>query len=50
MLLVISILLEASIAVIAVLAARQGRPYLYGLAFTFIAYVIYDLAFHAVAR
>jgi hypothetical protein len=44
MLLVISILLEASIAVIAVLAARQGRPYLYGLAFTFIAYVIYDLA------
>ncbi len=42
--LVISILLEASIAVIAVLAARQGRPYLYGLAFTFIAYVIYDLA------
>src|SRR6266404_1735270 len=44
MLLVISILLEASIAAIAVLAARQGRPYLYGLAFTFIAYVIYDLA------
>ena len=44
MLLVISILLEASIAVIAVLAARQGRPYIYGLAFTFIAYVIYDLA------
>jgi len=44
MLLVISILLEASIAVIAVLAARQGRPYIYGLAFTFLAYVIYDLA------
>jgi hypothetical protein len=44
MLLVISILLEASVAVIAVLAARQGRPYLYGLAFTFVAYVIYDLA------
>jgi hypothetical protein len=44
MLLVISILLEASVAVIAVLAARQDRPYLYGLAFTFIAYVIYDLA------
>jgi len=44
MLLVISILLDASVAVIAVLAARQGRPYLYGLAFTFIAYVIYDLA------
>ena len=44
MLLVISILLEASVAVIAVLAAREDRPYLYGLAFTFIAYVIYDLA------
>ncbi len=44
MLLVISILLEASVAVIAVLAARQGRPYVYGLAFTFVAYVIYDLA------
>jgi len=26
------------------LAARQGRPYLYGLAFTFAAYVLYDLA------
>jgi hypothetical protein len=44
MLLVISIILEASIAVIAVLAARQGRPYIYGLAFTFIVYVVYDLA------
>jgi hypothetical protein len=44
MLLVISIFLEAGIAVLAVLAARQGRPYIYGLAFTFIVYVIYDLA------
>jgi hypothetical protein len=44
MLLAISILLEAGIAVLAVLAARQGRPYIYGLAFTFLAYVIYDLA------
>jgi predicted PurR-regulated permease PerM len=44
MLLAISILLEAAIAVLAVLAARQGRPYIYGLAFTFSAYVIYDLA------
>jgi uncharacterized membrane protein HdeD (DUF308 family) len=44
MLLVISILLEGAIAVIAVLAARQGRPYIYGLAFTFLAYVIYDIA------
>lgn len=42
--LVVSIVLEAVVAVIAVLAARQGRPYLYGLAFTFAAYVLYDLA------
>jgi hypothetical protein len=26
------------------LAARRGRPYLYGLSFTFAAYVFYDLA------
>jgi hypothetical protein len=44
MLLIISILLEATIAVIAVLTARQGRPYIYGIAFTFTAYVFYDLA------
>jgi hypothetical protein len=31
-------------AIIAVLAARKGKPYLYGLAFTFGAYVLYDLA------
>ena len=42
--LVISIVLEAAVALIAVLAAREGRPYLYGLAFTFGAYVLYDLA------
>ena len=42
--LIVSILLEAAVAVIAVLAARRGRPYLYGLAFTFAAYVVYDLA------
>jgi hypothetical protein len=42
--LVVSIILEAAVAVIAVLAARAGRPYLYGLAFTFAAYVLYDLA------
>jgi hypothetical protein len=44
MLLVVSIVLEAAVAVIAVLAALKGRPYLYGLAFTFAAYVVYDLA------
>ena len=42
--LVISIILEAAVAVIAALAARAGRPYLYGLSFTFAAYVLYDLA------
>ncbi len=40
----ISILLEACVAVIAVLAARRQRPYLYGLAFTFAAYAVYDFA------
>jgi hypothetical protein len=44
MLLVVSIVLEAAVAVIAVFAAQKGRPYLYGLAFTFAAYVVYDLA------
>lgn len=44
MMLVVSIVLEAAIAVLAALAARNGRPYLYGLAFTFAAYVLYDLA------
>ena len=42
--LIVSIILEAAVAVIAMLAARQGRPYLYGLAFTFAAYVLYDVA------
>jgi hypothetical protein len=40
----ISIALEAAIAVIAILAAQRQRPYLYGLAFTFGIYVLYDLA------
>jgi hypothetical protein len=42
--LVVSIVLEAAIAIIAVLAARRGKPYVYGLAFTFGIYVLYDLA------
>jgi hypothetical protein len=44
MLLIVSIVLEAAVAVIAVMIARQARPYMYGLAFTFAAYVVYDLA------
>ena len=42
--LVISIILEAAVMIIAILAARDGRPYMYGMAFTFGAYVLYDLA------
>jgi hypothetical protein len=33
--LVVSIILEAAVAVVAVLAARRRNPYIYGLAFTF---------------
>ena len=44
MILVVSIILEAAIAAVAALAARSGRPYLYGLTFTFAAYVLYDIA------
>jgi hypothetical protein len=32
--LIISIILEAAVTIIAVLAARSGNPYIYGLAFT----------------
>jgi hypothetical protein len=42
--LVVSIVLEAAVAVIAVLAARKGKSHVYGLAFTFGIYVLYDLA------
>ena len=42
--LIISIILETAITVIVILAARDGRPYMYGLAFTFAVYVLYDLA------
>jgi hypothetical protein len=41
--LIISIILEAAIAIIAILAARKGKPHIYGLAFTFAVYVVYDL-------
>ncbi len=42
--LLISIMLEAAVALIAILAAQKQRPHLYGLAFTFGVYVLYDLA------
>lgn len=44
MLLIVSIILEAAVAVLAIMVARQGRPYIYGLVFTYAAYVFYDLA------
>ena len=43
MLLGVSILIELLVAVVAFAAARKGRPYLYGLSFTFGVYVLYDL-------
>jgi hypothetical protein len=42
-LLIASIALEVAVAVVAVLVALKGRPYLYSLAFTFAVYVLYDL-------
>jgi len=42
--LIVSIVLEAAVAILAILAARKGKPYVYGLAITFGAYVLYDLA------
>jgi hypothetical protein len=42
-LLVASIALEVAVAIVTVLAAVKGRPYLYGLALTFAIYVLYDL-------
>lgn len=42
MMLTAAIALEVAVAVIAAAAARKGRPYLFGLAFTFAVYVLYD--------
>jgi len=43
-LLLISIVIEAAVAIIAILAARKCNPYAYGLALTFAIYVFYDSA------
>ena len=43
MLLIASIVIEAAVAIVAMLVAVKGRPYLYGLALTFTIYVLYDL-------
>jgi hypothetical protein len=42
--LILSIILEAAVAVLAIMAARKRTPYLHGLAFTFGIYVLYDIA------
>jgi hypothetical protein len=43
MLLIASIVIEAAVAIVAMLVAVKGRPSLYGLALTFTIYVLYDL-------
>ena len=43
MLLIACIVIEAAVAIVAMLVAVKGRPYLYGLALTFAIYVLYDL-------
>ena len=43
MLLGVSILIELLVAVVAFLAARRGRPHVFGLSFTFGVYVLYDM-------
>ena len=43
MLLIASIVIEAAVAIVAMLVAVKGRPYLYGLALTFTIYLLYDL-------
>ena len=44
MFLLVSIIIEAAVAVLAVLTALKGRRYAYGLALTFVIYVLYDTA------
>jgi len=41
--LIAAIVIEAAVAIIAVLGALKGRPHLYGFAVTFAIYVLYDL-------
>ena len=42
--LILSIILEGAVAVLAFMTARKRKPYLYGLTFTFVVYVLYDVA------
>jgi hypothetical protein len=41
--LIAAIVVECAVAVVAILGAIKGRPHLYGFAFTFAIYVVYDL-------
>ena len=46
----LSIALELIIGIISLLSAVKGRKYMYGLAFTFFVYVLYDMSkFYSVA-
>ena len=40
----LSIVLELVIGIISVITAVRGRKYMFGLAFTFFVYVLYDLS------
>jgi len=40
----VSIVIELVIGVVAVITAVKGRKYMFGLAFTFLVYVFYDLS------
>jgi len=40
----ISIFLELVVGIIAILAAFKGKKYMFGLAFTFFVYVVYDFS------
>ena len=42
--LIAAIALEFLVALLAFLAAIKGRPWLYGFAFTYTVYVVYDAA------
>jgi hypothetical protein len=41
--LIAAIVVECAVAIIAILSALKGRSHLYGFAFAFAIYVLYDL-------
>ena len=42
--LIAAIIVEAAVAILAILSALKDRPHLYGFAVTFAIYVLYDVA------